>query len=242
MNKTKWVERIQKGQTFVEGALAGLSETERNRVGTLEKWAAKDVLAHITAWQLRWVDWLSPLGEGKPLAEEGPESVEDDNTANAKIYAKNQARSWDQVHGDYQTASRQILRLVPLLSEEDLKTPRRFAWLKDRTLERSLAATFYWHVQAHLVQIFLDRKEPSRVVKIAEEFSSQVGADEPAVERGTALYNWACYCALAGQPEWAMPKLKTALSIHPGLIELSKTDTDLDSLRQLPEFKAMYQR
>jgi tetratricopeptide (TPR) repeat protein len=240
VDKTRLLERIRKGQIVVEEAFAGLKEAERNQVGTLEKWAAKDVLAHIAAWQLRWVAWLGPLGDGKPLAAEGPEPVEEDNQANARIFAKNQARSWDLVHGDYQTASRQILRLAPLLSEEDLNTPQRFAWLKDRTLARSLAATFYWHVQAHLAYLFVDRKEPARAVEIAEKFAAQVGADEPAAERGTALYNLACFCALAGRSDLALPNLKTALAIHPELIELSKKDTDLDSLRGLPEFKAIY--
>lgn len=240
MNKTKLLERIQKGQTFVEGAFAKLSDAERNQVGTLEQWLAKDTLAHITAWQTRWVDWLLPLGEGKPLDVEGPAPVEDDDRANAKIFAANQRRSWTQIHADYQNASRQILKLAALLSEEDLNAPPRFAWLEQQTLARRLSGTFYWHVQAHLAYLFVDRKEPARAFEIAEEFTAQVGADEAATERGTACYNLACFCALAGKPDMAIVNLKTALSLDPELIELSKKDTDLDSLRPLPEFQTVY--
>jgi hypothetical protein len=42
---------------------------------------------------------------------------------------------------------------------------------------------------------------------------------------------------LAGKPEMAISNLKTALSLDPELIELSKKDSDLDSLRALPEFQ-----
>ena len=240
MDKAKLLERIRKGQTFVENAFAELSDAERNQAGTMEHWSAKETLAHITAWQMRWVDWLSPLGEGKPLSEEGPAPVDDDNQANANIFAKNQGRSWDLVHADYQTASRRILRLGFLLSQHDISTPQRFAWLKEQTIAARLSGTFYWHVQAHLAYLFLDRKEPARAVKVAQEFSAQVGDDEPAKERGTARYNLACFCALAGKSEIALSNLKAALSIDPGLIELSKKDTDLDSLRGLGEFESVY--
>ena len=239
MDKSKLLELIQKGQGFVEGAFAGLSEAERNQVGTLEHWAAKDALAHITAWQMRWVEWLSPLGTGQPLDEAGLAQV-DDNEENARIFALYQHRPWVQVHADYQGASAQILRLAAVLSEQDLNSPQRFAWLNGQTVARRLIGTFYWHVQAHLAYLFVDRKEPGRAVEIAEKFAVQVGDDEPAKDRGTARYNLACFCALAGEPDMAIANLKTALSLDPELIELSKTDTDLDSLRQLSAFKAMY--
>ena len=240
MDKAKLLERIQKGPGFVEGSLAELSDADRNRVGTLEHWAPKDVLAHIATWQMRWVNWLAPLEEGKLPADEGPAPMGEENQANARIFAENQARPWDLVHKDYQTVSRQILRLAGRLSGEDLNTPKRFPWLDDRTLARRLSTSFYWHVQAHLAQIFIDRKEAERAIRVAEDFASQVGPDEPAEDRGTGLYNLACYCALAGKSQLALSHLKTALSIYPGLIESSKTDTDLDSLRGLAEFRSIY--
>jgi hypothetical protein len=240
VNKTKLLERIQTGQTIAERAFADLSEAERNQAGTHEHWSAKDTLAHITAWQMRWVDWLSPLGEGKPLNAEGPAPVEDDDRANAKIFAANQHRSWTQIHADYQNASQQILQLAALLSEEELNSPQHFAWLEEPTLARRFTGTFYWHLQEHLARLFIKRKNPARALEIAEEFSRQVGADEPAADRAVALYNLACYAALTGRQEIAISNLKTALSLDPGLIEWSKQDTDLDSLREHPAFKAMY--
>jgi uncharacterized damage-inducible protein DinB len=241
MNKSKLLDRIQRGQILVEAAFGELTDAERNQTGTMEHWSAKDTLAHIAAWQSRWVSWLAPLADDKPFADEGPEPVEEEDRANAKIFAEFQPCSWEQIHAAYQTASRRILRLVALLSEEDSSTPRRFAWLKEQTLAARLSGTFYWHVQDHLARMFLARREPERAIKVAEEFSSQVGADEPARERGVAFYNLACYCALAGKSALAISNLKPAFSIYPELIELSKKDTDLDMLRGLAEFESVYQ-
>ena len=213
MNKAKLLERIQQGQTIVERTFADLSDAERNQAGTLEHWSAKDTLAHIAAWQTRWGDWLSPLGEGRPLSAENPPQVEDEDRANAEIFAANQNCSWAQIHANYQNASRQILKLAPLLSEEDLNSPPRFAWLKQETLARRFSGTFYWHIQEHLTRFFIERKNPARALEIAEEFSRLIGADDTPTDRGTALYNLACYAALTGRREIALANLKTALSL-----------------------------
>jgi tetratricopeptide (TPR) repeat protein len=243
MNKSKLLVRVQEGQTIVEGVYAKLSDAERNRVGTLEHWSAKDTLAHIAAWQTSWVNWLAPLSEGRPLSTENPpqvDQVDDENRANAEIFAANQHRSWVQIHGDYQNASRQILKLAALVSEEDLNIPPCFAQHKQDTLGRRLAGTFYWHIQEHLTRFFIERKNPTRALEIAEEFSRQMGADDTAAERGTALYNLACYAALTGRRELALTHLKTALFMYPELIEWSKKDSDLDVLREDAEFKALF--
>ena len=243
MNKAKLLERIQKGQTIVEGTFANLSDAERNQAGTLEHWAAKDTLAHIAAWQTRWVNWLSPLAEGKPLSDENRPQIDeadDENRANAEIFAANQQRSWAQIQTDYQNASRQILKLAALLSEEDLNSPPRFASHKQETLARRLAGTFFCHLLEHLTRFFIERQNPARALEIAEEFSRSIDADDTTAERGTALYNLACYAALTGQREIAFANLKTALSLYPELIEWSKQDSDLASLREEPAFDALY--
>ena len=142
MNKSKLLDRIRKGQIIVESAFGDLTEGERNQSGTMEHWSAKDTLAHTTAWQFRWVSWLAPLADDKPLAAEGPEPVEEEDQANSKIFAEYQPRPWEQIHMAYQTASRGILRVIPLLSEEDSSTPGPFSWLKDQTLAARLSGTF----------------------------------------------------------------------------------------------------
>ena len=243
MDKSKLLERVRASQTIVEGAFAELSDAERNQAGTLAHWSAKDTLAHIAAWQTRWVDWLSPLSKGRPLSAENPpqvDQVDDENRANAEIFAANQHRSWAQIHTDYQNASRQILKLAALISEEDLNIPPRFAQHKQETLARRLVGTFYWHIQEHLTRFFIERKNPTRALEIAMEFSRQMGADDTAADRGTALYNLACYAALTGRRELALTNLKMALSLYPELIGWSKKDSDLEALREDSKFKALY--
>ena len=53
-------------------------------------------------------------------------------------------------------------------------------------------------------------------------------------------YNLACYYALAGETARAIETLRDALHLHPDLLGWSKEDTDLASLRDDPNYKALY--
>ena len=55
-----------------------------------------------------------------------------------------------------------------------------------------------------------------------------------------ALYNLACFYATTGQPDKALPLLPEALRLRPDLVEWSKEDSDLDTLRDMPAFQALY--
>ena len=66
------------------------------------------------------------------------------------------------------------------------------------------------------------------------------GLDNAQSWQGTTLYNLACFYALNNQPRPAMQKLRQALKLNPDLIAWSKEDSDLDALRALPEYQALY--
>jgi tetratricopeptide (TPR) repeat protein len=57
---------------------------------------------------------------------------------------------------------------------------------------------------------------------------------------GLARYNLACFYALSGQTDKAIPELREALQLRPDLLEWSKQDTDLASLRDDPAYQALY--
>jgi len=59
--------------------------------------------------------------------------------------------------------------------------------------------------------------------------------------QGRILYNLACSQALDGKPAAAIENLRKSLRLNPELVAWSKEDSDLDALRALPEFQALYQ-
>ena len=56
---------------------------------------------------------------------------------------------------------------------------------------------------------------------------------------GTYAYNLACFYALGGEKEQALKRLRQAFELRPDLIEWSKQDSDLDSLRDDPGYVAL---
>ena len=55
----------------------------------------------------------------------------------------------------------------------------------------------------------------------------------------TPLYNLACCEAMTGRTDDAIGHLRIAFERRPSLVEIAKEDTDLDSLRDEPEFRAL---
>jgi len=57
--------------------------------------------------------------------------------------------------------------------------------------------------------------------------------------QGTVEYNLACFYALHNLPQAALDCLASAFAQNPDLIDWSKQDPDLDSLRSHPTFQAL---
>ncbi len=242
MDRTNMLERFKKGHALVERALTERHGEEGDANGTMERWTAKDVLAHITAWEKRWVDWLELAGHGKPLDDGGPRHIhrkQSDDETNAQFFSENQNRAWGSVLDESRRVFGRFLEVVPLLSEDEFANPQRFAWMENNPFWRRLSGTFFWHAALHVVQYDQARGQGERAVSRMEEFAGLVTDREPAVERAIALYNVACFCSLNGKPEQAIAALENAFALHSALIALAKQDTDLDPLRARPDFQAL---
>jgi hypothetical protein len=103
-------------------ALEGLTEEQLQLPGAAGEWSVKDILAHITAWE---VDLLTNLGKArrgqKPGKVKWTEAEID--AQNAKWQADYRDRPLERVLDDFHGAHKQILRLVEGLSDRELATP-----------------------------------------------------------------------------------------------------------------------
>ncbi len=238
MDKATLIDRIEKSHAILETALAGFGEEETNASGTRKHWSLKDTVAHMNAWEKNYTDWLAPALEGV-VVQGGPRfdnpEYEADNEA---IYAENKDRPWDEILEESRRLPALMVRILRTLPDEDLDDPQRFT--RPVPLGNRLESNFVWHVQSHVAQIFASRNASERGIKYAEEFAALVGQDAPSQERGTAIYNLACLYALAGHADKAIPALAQALKLNPTLVDWSKQDADLDSLRDREDFKLLY--
>lgn len=215
-----------------------LSHARRTAQGTPDHWAPKDVAAHIIVWNDRLAAELEAAARG-----DVPARFEDYNEANRQVFEANRERSWEELLVYEEKVSARLVAAVDGLPEELLGDPERFEWTNGRPLWWRVGFTVCFHTLDHLSKLCLEWGESHRAQQLQERIVQDMGQlDESDSWHGTITYNLACFYALSDQPDRALGELRRAFGLNPWLIDWSKEDTDLDSLRELDEFQALYEK
>jgi tetratricopeptide (TPR) repeat protein len=213
-----------------------LSAEDKAQPSSLEPWAAKDLIGHLTGWRMRYAELLAALARGEIPARF--ENVED---INLDFFHHYQPQSFEEIQAEYLAANQSLLKAFDALDETLLNNPDLVEWMSGRTLWNYIAFTEYWHPMDHQLKWLVEQGQSDQAnslqARILEEMSS---LDESEAWQGTNLYNDACYEALFGDRDLAVQILEKALSLNPELVEWSKQDSDLDSLREMKAFKSIY--
>jgi len=202
-----------------------LRDEERNAAGEIDRWAPKDHLAHATFWTERMVAQLQAATGGEP-----PASIEDYQKTNDEVFESNKNRNWEDIFAWAIEVSRQFHTALDAVSEEVLENTTGSAGTGGRPLWQNVALSMY-HPMHHVADIYLERGDFQSAQSLQERVAEGLAAlDDSDAWQGTLQYNLACFYALHDKPQRAL---------SPNLIEWSKQDGDLDSLRELPEFQAL---
>jgi tetratricopeptide (TPR) repeat protein len=232
--KARLIELLDRAHADQQAFIAGLSKADRAAVGTLKQWAIKDALSHIAVWQRHNVERVAAIMQGKE-----PPNTDDYLAINDAHFEAYRDRSWAATAAEAEGAYRALVAQTESLSEEDLTDPQRFAHANGRALARSIVSNGFWHPEAHLAQLYVERGGLEQANRLQEEATTLM--ETIPEERGGARYNLACYYAVSGQKARALTELANALKLNPDLIEWSNQDSDLDSLRDDPAYQALYQ-
>ena len=137
--------------------------------GAAGDWSAKDIVAHVTAYERGLVKWLEASLHGQAL--EFPDLDHPDvDRRNAAIFAENQERPLQEVLVDSAQVFQQLLDLTQWLSEQTLTDPQwtewfvRPRWGESRALWRRIADDSYKHYHQHIpdFRAWVDRTENGR--------------------------------------------------------------------------------
>jgi rhodanese-related sulfurtransferase len=133
-----------------------------------------------------------------------------------------------------------LVAQVERMSEAELTDPNRYEWQAGSALWKETLGNGVWHPYDHMTKLYLARGDAERALGINQALIDTLQVDAPAELRGDAIYNLACLYARHGRIDQALAALRESLSLNPKLIEWSRQDTDLDSLRAEPAFQALY--
>lgn len=214
-----------------------VAQAEKEAQGTWEHWAIKDNAAHISEWKDRDASRLDAAREGRT-----PESPADFNAANAQIFELHREKTWAEIMALEERAFAHLISSVEALSEAALFDTETLDWTEGQTLAGIAADIGYQHPQEHLSGILSERGDVDAAESILMRMIEAMASfDESSRAHGTRIYNLACFYATHDMPDRALKNLSESLQLRPDLADWSKQDPDMDSLRNLPAFQALFE-
>jgi tetratricopeptide (TPR) repeat protein len=234
--RSKVKELIERAGEEEQALFARLSEAERSAAGEPDRWAPKDVLAHLAVWRGRMADNLAKAARG-----ESPVQTVDFDKVNAQDFEEFRGWAWSDISEKAVDTSRQLAEQVAALSEPQLTGTDTLPWQGERPLWRLIVGNTYTHTILHLSPIYTERGELDYATALQEAAAERLRAlDENQSWQGVVGYNLACHYALVGETERAIAGLREALQLNPDLTEWSKEDPDFAALREDPDYLALY--
>ena len=234
--KEKLLDLLQFSQAQEDEFAAGLSEQERTRPGQSDNWSTRDVWAHVVEWKLITGRKMAPSEiENVTLLYEG--GLHEINEA---IFQHLKDRSWEELEELRQEGNRLLRENLAALSAEQIEDPSAFPWLEGRPLWQHVAHNAYQHSLQHMAELFLEKDnypEAERLMVAGSQGMLSLAKDPATL--ASFPYNLACFLALNGQTDKAIDQLLLVLPARPDLLEWSKQDSDLDSIRQDARYLAL---
>ncbi len=149
-NHTELMDLVHRERASLENTLNGLVEAQLLQPLGPDGWTIKDLLAHITIWEQRMVQWTRESLRGYTPERPAPGMTWDDlDRLNQINYLESKDLLLDTVRENFNRSHHQVLQVVGELSQEDLFDPTRFAWRNGDPMWHMVAANTWWHYREH---------------------------------------------------------------------------------------------
>jgi len=237
--KPRILELLRFAHQQEQKLMGTLSEVERHAPGTADHWSAKDFLVNITLWKELQTHKLAAAVRG-----ETPPSWRDEqvvNQINTRALEKYRDAPFEDVQREAERIFEEFIAQVESMSEEELTDPGRYDWSDGEALWHETLGNGLWHPFSQMAALSLQRGDREAAGQLQEALLEAVRRADLPDTLGIILYNQACFYATNGWPEKALSLLPEALQVRPTLVEWSRHDHVLDSLRADPRFQALYE-
>lgn len=133
-----------------EEAEATLQHADTGRVVYHDSgWTVKDLVAHVSAWEQEMLRSLQTYVDGSEYAVEG---YTDDDTQNAKYYARDKDDSYEQVFSRWKDIRHQLISLVDQLTDAEMQGKMLYPW-HQRGIPSGMLGSTVGHQNEHLAHI-----------------------------------------------------------------------------------------
>ena len=147
MTKQELIETLDFSRAVFDELLENVPEAAVVRPGPNGEWSAKDVLAHLTAWEAEMVRALAQLRQG--LRPEYFTRKTPVDALNEQFYRDSKDRPLERVLADFEGVREQLLRQVERFSPAELDAPPKSVKTSQSLRQLILSETLE-HEQEHL--------------------------------------------------------------------------------------------
>jgi hypothetical protein len=152
LNKATTIKHIQAERKRFEELVSRLDENQLLLTLDPDQWTIKDVLAHITAWEVELFNWLDDASQGRSPNIPGPGTWEEYiEVFNTRTFKENRDRPLAEIRIDFQDVYARLMAALEALPA-DPDDPSYSVWWKGRAPWR-LFATYSHHYRTHRHQI-----------------------------------------------------------------------------------------
>jgi hypothetical protein len=233
--KAKTVALIRRGRQLERETVAALSPTQRDAVGTAERWAIKDKVVHVNAWKAVIAENLQDARAGRT-----PDTRNDAQAFNDATLELYRHHSWADVAQYANDTTNALIAEIESYSDEALGQVGLYEWVGERTLAEHAIATAIWHGIMHMTEPYLERGEGAAALRMLDDiFSATLEVLQTERAIGTAKYNQACVYAQMGMADAALNLLSEAFTLRPELKPFSKEDSDLTNVWESPMYQEL---
>jgi uncharacterized damage-inducible protein DinB len=152
VNRDELLRELAASRETLLAAVAGLDEAEMAQAAVMEGWSAKDLLAHVTAWEAELLKAMAQGRAGKRPAYMSISTAEED-ARNEQWRKEFKKKPLDKVLEDYGAVRGQTIRQVEKMADDELTDARRFAWTEGQPLAAIIADGTVEHDREHAAQI-----------------------------------------------------------------------------------------
>ena len=134
-------------------AVAAIAPGEVAAVKVVGEWTAKDLVAHVAAWERRLLGWLEAAHRGEPPTSRDPLITPDEVDAwNARVYAQHKDRPLAEVSAEAQSTHRELVQALGAIPG-DPADPWWALWPPELSPWVLVAVNTYEHYPEHLLPI-----------------------------------------------------------------------------------------
>jgi len=148
-SKKELLEMVTDGRSQFTSLINKIPEDRMLEKGVESDWSIKDILAHISSWEVKMSQAFSELQKSNDPPD-WPTTDEAVHALNADFYTANQNKSLKQVLSAYETSYEQALAVTKAMPESDLFDLDRFDWRQGRPLWWMVAGNTFGHYEDHI--------------------------------------------------------------------------------------------